>query len=240
MPTDASKTPYCFCVVGWHFLEDFYQKIYQLDAQKYIICHRDEAFVRQQAIFRRIAQDLIYCPNIGLDWGAYYQFNSLGLHRPYEFVIYLHDDLLIKDTGFAAELQRRFRETDLMVIGNGRNGKDTEFRFGKYKRHMFHQDEDDFLVRSVRGSFLAVRSAVFDVIENYPVYWRAKKMKHGNISLRNFAYLVSKHFGRQRIGYLEPESWLETQYLVELQRGEEEATLANVAAALEGGQLTQK
>jgi hypothetical protein len=92
---------------------------------------------------------------------------------------------------------------------------------------MFFHDDEDFIVRTVRGSFFAARPEIFAVIGNFPVYWRAKKMTHGNISLRNFGYLVTKHFGADSISYLEPESRLETKYLIELRRGEMENNFKN-------------
>jgi hypothetical protein len=212
---------FCFCILGWHFYGEFYEKIYQIAGDKYIICHRDQDyFAAHRALFEKIKNDLYFFENRGLEWGGYHQFNEMKLREKYDFVIYCHDDLVIKDATFVETLKEKFSDSRVKVIGNGKNGADWEFRFAKYKNRMFFQEADDFVVRTVRGSFLAVRAEIFSVIGNFPVYWRAPKMTHGNISLRNFGYLVTKHFGAASITYLEPESWLETKFLIELRRGE--------------------
>jgi hypothetical protein len=211
---------YCFCILGWHFYEDFYEKIYQLPGDKYIICHREkDYFADCNHLFEKIKANLYFCENRGLEWGGYHQFNEMNLYQNYDFVIYCHDDLVIKDFGVAQAIAEKFQEPKLKVIGNGKNGTDWEFRFGKYKDRMFFQDEDDFVVRTVRGSFFAARTEIFSVIENFPVYWHTKKMKNGNLSLRNFGYLVTKNFGIDSIDYLDRDNCLETRYLIELRRG---------------------
>lgn len=213
---------YCFCVLGWHFFEEFYERLYRIDGAKHVICHRErEYFAERPQFFEKVKHDLHFCANRGLEWGGYHQFVEKKMHAAYDFVIFCHDDIVIKDAGFVAELLEKFRDPQIKVIGNGRNGKDWEFRFGKYKDRMFFDDAEDFIVRTVRGSFFAARAEIFSVLDNFPVYWPAKTMKKGNISLRNFGYLVTKRFGRESITYLEPESWLETKYLIELQRGEQ-------------------
>jgi len=211
---------HCFCILGWHFPEEFYHKIYQAAGDKYIICHRErDYFANRQDLFEKLKDDLHFGENQGLEWGGYHQFNEMGLHHKYDFVIYCHDDLEIKDWGFVEAIQRRLRNPQIKVVGNGRNGSDWEFRFAKYKNRMSFADDDDFIVRTVRGSFFAARSEIFATLGNFPVYSRAKKMTHGNISLRNFAYLVTKHFGRESITYLEDQH-LETKYIIEYRRGE--------------------
>lgn len=213
---------YCFCILGWHFYEEFYEQLDRIAGDKYIICHRaHEYFAERPRLFEKLRAGLHFCPNRGLEWGGYHQFIEMKLHEPYEFVIFCHDDIVIKDARFVAALAEKFRDPEIKVIGNGRNGTDWEFRFEKYKGRMPFTDEDDFIVRTVRGSFFAARSEIFQTLGNFPVYWPAKTMKQGNLSLRNFGYLVTKNFGRESITYLAPESWLETKYLTELRRGEQ-------------------
>ncbi len=211
---------FCFCILGWYFMEEFYEKVYRIDADKYIISHRGKEFFNStNGLYQAIRKDLYFCENQGLEWGGYYQFNEMQFYKNYDFVIYCHDDLIIKNTSFVDAIKKKFLDPRIKVVGNGKNGKDWEFKFGKYKDRMMFEEDDDFVVRTVRGSFFAAKTEIFSVIGNFPVHWRAKTMKKGNISLRNFGYLVSKHFGRDSITYLEEQSWLETQYLVELRRG---------------------
>ena len=62
---------------------------------------------------------------------------------------------------------------------------------------MFFQENYNFLVRTVRGSFFAAKTEIFSRIENFPVRWNtAKNLKRANVSLRNFGYLITKHFAK--------------------------------------------
>lgn len=210
---------HCFCLLGWHFYEEFYENIYKAEGKKYIISHRPHEFLAGLPFYAKIQSDVFCCENRGLEWGGYQQFNAMKLYEPYDFVIYCHDDLIIKDTGFVNALRQKFTDPKVKVVGNGRNGSDWEFRYEKYKFRMPYAEADDFLVRTVRGSFFAARTEIFKTIENFPVQHRSKKMSGGNIALRSFGYLVSKHFGREAIAYLADEH-LETKYLVEMRRGE--------------------
>lgn len=222
---------YCFCVLGWHYFEEFYEALYRIPGDKFVISHRDPTFAAGSKAAGLIEGDLQLQPNRGLDFGGYHQFNEMIDLRLYDFVIYCHDDLAIKDTGFVDAIIERFRgDPRLMVIGNGYNGTDSEFRFGKYRRGMLGDEDDDFLVRTVRGSFFAARTEVFAKIGNFPVEWKASadRMRKGNVSLRNFAYQVTKTFGIDSISYLDKERWLETRYLIEFRRGE------RYGAAVEG------
>jgi hypothetical protein len=211
----------CVCVLGWHYQRDFYDRLYEIDVERHVISHRDEAYVAALSWYEMIRDDVEYAPNQGLDWGGYQQFNDRHDTSLYDAVIYCHDDLVIKAAGFVEAVAEALADDSVMVVGNGRNGVDTEFRFAKYRQVLRGEEPDDFLVRTVRGSFFAARPAVLERIGGLPVEWSAsaEKMKRGNISLRNFGYLVTKAFGRESITYLEPESWLETRYLIEMRRG---------------------
>jgi glycosyltransferase involved in cell wall biosynthesis len=226
---------YCFCIVGWHFFEDFYESVYKIKGDKYIISHRDRDFLLQEKaeLFEKVKNDVYFCPNRGLDWGGYHQFNEMNLHYNYDFVIYCHDDLAIKNPGFVEALKEKFQETGIKVIGNGNNGPDTEFCYAKYKDGMLFKDDDDFVIRSVRGSFFAARTEIFSKIGNFPAPWQAdnENLETGNIALRNFAYLVTKNFGIESIAYLDAENRLETRYLLEMRRGGDETLLRRMKEA---------
>ena len=224
----------CFCVLGWHYLDEFYDRLYEIPGEKYIISHREASFLAGRPLHEKIGGDLRVMPNVGLDWGGYHQFNELVDLSRYDVVIYCHDDLIIKDTAFTEAVREKLRDGAVKVVGNGNNGADSEFRYGKYRHVMRWPDDDDFVVRTVRGSFFAARTEIFARIGNFPVHWEAsgRNLKKGNISLRNFGYIVSKTYGIDAISYLEPESWLETRYLVELRRGVPVAEHARTGRAL--------
>ncbi len=210
---------HCFCLLGWHFYEDFYESLYRVEGKKYIISHRERAFVEPLPVWSQIQHDVFFTENRGLEWGGYHQFVAMKLYEPYDFVVFLHDDVVIKDVNFVAALRAKFFDPKIKVVGNGKNGSDWEFRFEKYRDRMAGEEADDFIVRTVRGSFFAARSGIFRTLGNFPVHWHSKKMTHGNISLRNFGYVITKNFGRDSIAYL-ADSHLETPYLVEMRRGE--------------------
>ncbi len=211
----------CFCVLGWHYLDEFYDRLYEIPIERHIISHRDASFLTGRPLRAKIAPDVHITPNVGLDWGGYYQFNELVDLSRYDAVIYCHDDLMIKDATFPEAVLEKLRDGAIKVVGNGNNGVDSEFRYGKYRHVMRWPDDDDFVVRTVRGSFFAARTEIFARTGNFPVHWKAsdRSMKKGNVSLRNFGYIISKTYGVDAISYLEPESWLETRYLVEMRRG---------------------
>jgi hypothetical protein len=129
---------------------------------------------------------------------------------------------VIKDPGFVEAIKDKLRNPDVQVVGNGNNGVDTEFVFAKYCHDIDASEDASFVVRTVRGSFFAARTGVFERIGRFPVEWKASaaQMKKGNVSLRNFGYRVTKAYGREAIEYLEPESWLETRFICEMRRGE--------------------
>lgn len=212
---------YCFCVVGWHYLEEFYEELYRIPGDKFIISHRAPPFAAGTKAAVLVENDIYPHPNVGLDFGGYHQFNERTDLAAFDFVIYCHDDLVIKDRNIVQRLVSKFRDPTVQVIGNGYNGSDSEFRYGKYKKHMIGDEDEDFLIRTVRGSFFAARPDVFREIGNFPVNWKAStvQMRKGNVSLRNFAYLVTKAFGIDSITYLDRGRWLETQYLIEFRRG---------------------
>jgi hypothetical protein len=228
-----SDMRFCFCVLGWHYPDEFYERLYDIPGDKFIISHRDEMFLAGRPLHRKLRNDLRVMPNVGLDWGGYHQFNELVDLARYDVVIYSHDDLLIKDTAFPQAIAAKLRDGSVKVVGNGCNGADSEFRYGKYRHVMRWDDDDDFVVRTVRGSFFAARTEIFERIGNFPVHWAAseRNLKKGNISLRNFGYIVTKTYGVEAISYLEPESWLETRYLIELRRG---VPVSGHARAIEG------
>mgnify|MGYP005725390171 CR=1 FL=1 len=212
---------HCFCVLGWYFYPDFYNQLYQIPGEKYIVSHRDQAFVEaQNGVFDMVKKDVIYGENKGLEWGGYHRFVDSGNHEKYDFVIFTHDDIVLKSPVFVEKFREMFQtDPKLKVIGNGKNGKDWEFKFGKYKDRMFFKDDDDFVVRTVRGSFFAARTDIFPVIGNFPVRWKTQTPKKGNISLRNFGYVISKNFGTESIAYLDDARWLDTEFVSEMVRG---------------------
>ncbi|MEN8183809.1 MAG: hypothetical protein ABFS46_14875, partial [Myxococcota bacterium] len=191
------KSRYCLCVVGWHFFEGFYDQIRQLSCDQYIVSHRDHGFLSQQRLFEAIHKDVLFLPNRGRDWGAYHQFNEAIGVRDYDFVIYCHDDLIIKDLSFFETVARMFQNPDIKVVSI-RGKRKTDFRFGRYRERMAFDDDDGFVVRTIAGSVFAASTDVFSTIGDLPDCWAAKTRKEGRASSRSFSYLVTKEFGIDR------------------------------------------
>jgi hypothetical protein len=217
---------YCFCILGWHFYEDFYETIYRIAGDKYIISHREKEFFAGRndlhGLFERLKPDLYFCENRGLEWGGYHQFIDMDLYPNYDFVIFCHDDLVIKDLSLVDAIKEKFRDPKIKVVGNT---KRADNRYDRYKDLMFFPDKDDFMFRTVRGSFLAARTDVFSVIGNFPVCWDSTRVRPGKSSLKNFGYLVTKNFGIDSIAYLDEDNVLDTKYLFEMSRGDFQETI---------------
>jgi hypothetical protein len=214
---------HCFCVLAWYFYEDFFESLWRLSGDKFLITHRSKEWLDANRLPPGVREEIRVYENVGLDWGAYHQFVASTDLSPYDFAIFIQDDVVIKDGRFAQRCAELLADPRVMVVGNGKNGTDWQFRYEKYRERMFWPDRDDFIVRTVRGSFFAVRTEVFKTIGNFPVYWHVTggpKQNKANISLRNFGYLITKHFGADAITYLDWDHYLDTPYLSELVRGE--------------------
>jgi hypothetical protein len=214
---------YCYCVLAWYFYEDFFESLGSLSGDRFIITHRSKGWLDANPLPSGIREQVRVFENVGLDWGAYHQFVAATDLTPYDFVIFIQDDVVIKDSRFPQRCADVFQDPGIKVIGNGKNGTDWEFRYEKYRDRMFWPDSDDLVVRTVRGSFFAVRTDVFQKVGNFPVYWDVTggpKQNKANISLRNFGYLITKHFGADAITYLDWDHYLDTPFLNELVRGE--------------------
>ncbi len=214
---------YCFCVLGWYFYPDFFEQLNRMPGDKYVVSHREPDYFKSSAIPAGVQERLRLFPNVGLDWGLYSQFKEGTDLSGYDFVIYVHDDVVLKDLNFPERIIELFADQKIKVVGNGKNGTDWQFPYAKYRKRMVGEEEDDFVVRTVRGSFFAARTDIFATIGNFPVYWKAQaglKQNKGNVSLRNFGYLITKHFGAESITYLDWDHYLDTPYLSELVRGQ--------------------
>jgi len=214
---------YCFCVLGWYFYEDFFESLFKLPGDKYVVSHRSQEWLDANPLPPGVREHLRVYENVGLDWGLYHQFKESTDLTSYDFVIYIQDDVIIKDPSFIARCAELLSQPGIKVVGNGKNGTDWQFRFEKYRDRMFWQEPDDYIVRTVRGSFFAARTDIFETIGNFPVYWKVTggpKQNKANISLRNFGYLITKHFGAEAITYLDWDHYLDTPYLSELVRGQ--------------------
>ena len=53
----------CFCVLGWHYLDDFYERLFESPLEKHIISHRDESYLVGRALRELVRNDLHVMPN---------------------------------------------------------------------------------------------------------------------------------------------------------------------------------
>lgn len=213
------------CVTGWHFPYDFYQSLSELEsADVFIVSHRKPQqlpdfvsgfFPKDQILFR---------PNIGYDWGCYQQFVESNLWRPYQTIIFMHDDLEVHNFGFIPRVNQLLQRH--AVVGNG-SGEGTVTRV-KVSHHPYAYAHSswkpglyEFEHRSVRGSFFAVRKDVLKEIRKFEVYWDPWKLSigFGNWSTKATCGKIQDAFGPEAFGYL-ADSFGESEFITEFIRGQ--------------------
>jgi hypothetical protein len=221
-----------FCITGWHFPTDFYQKIASLpEVDVYIISHRNRKDI-PEFILDLFPQDRILIrSNIGYDWGCYQQFIDSGHWQDYDLVFFMHDDIQIHDFGFVDKVI--LMSDEYKVIGNGR-GKGSVGHSSlrshpyAYAHSTWTPDSYDFDHPTVRGSFFAISSRDLLDLEGFEVYWDPFKIfiGFGNWSTKASCGKIADCFGNDSFGYLSNE-FGKSEYVTEFVRGEE------------GGALTQ-
>lgn len=207
------------CVVGWHLSHSIYSDIRQLRSLDHIFVasHRklDMRFKLQHSRIRFYEFE-----NVGYDWGAYQQWLNLNLWQPYEFVFFMHDDVIIKSLQLIHDCVRLFETRPVCVLGNGRNGggkQDWPRTHASYYNHSTWKPPDKFKHLTVRGSFFGVRTSLLKAIDGqFEVNWKPG-IKNANTSLVATCGKMAAHCDNE-FDYLSGQ-YMESQWLRELYRG---------------------
>lgn len=213
------------CVTGWHYPRDFYQALSELESVDiYIVSHRRADKIPTSISEHFSTKQILIRANIGYDWGCYQQFVRTELWRPYQNIIFMHDDLEIHNFKFIR------RVNDLLqiysAVGNGSGeGSVTHVDVAQhpyaYAHSSWKPDHYDFQHKTVRGSFFAVKKEVLEQIQNFEVYWDPWKIDidFGNWSTKATCGKIEGVFGSQAFGYLS-NTFGRSEYITEFIRGQ--------------------
>lgn len=211
------------CVAGWHYNKNFYAQLSELSrAEVFVISHRARNLV-PGCLFEHVdATHIFFEQNFGYDWGCYQQFLSKNIWREFEYICFMHDDIVIKDKGFLAPCIELLNEHG--VVGNGKhfdprrdcpNYLSESYAFSSWKpasRQCQHY--------AVRGSFFATTREALQRLRKFEVFWDPFHLtsRFGNWSTRATCGKWEQLYGEKCFGFLS-DKYCESEYLVELVRG---------------------
>ena len=211
------------CIAGWHYGSDFYACITNLsNAQIFVISHKqpDEFPASMHKYIQK--EQLFFEPNYGYDWGCYQQFLAMGLWRQFDYIFFMHDDLIINDHGFM-EACISLLNAGHSVIGNGRvaprdawpNILPHAYAHAAWKplsRKFYHD--------VVRGSFFATSRVALEKLGAFEVYWDPYHLSSGfgNWSTRASCAKWENYCGENCFQFLS-ENYCKSDYIVESVRG---------------------
>src|SRR6185369_11583416 len=74
--------------------------------------------------------EIQFFPNEGYDWGAYSQAVSFLKDKllEYDYVYFMHDDLIIKDLTFPLAFEKKLEDENLLILGNSINSINSPFK----------------------------------------------------------------------------------------------------------------
>jgi hypothetical protein len=231
----------CVCLAGWYFQQELLDALCSTTGiQLYIISHQPPQAV-QKGIFQTLPENhLFFERNIGYDWGAYQQFTAKDIWKNFETVFFMHDDLTLLDTAiFSICHDTIHTHNGAVVIGNGRNSSKRDWphtHIQSYAHSLWKPPAWSFEHDTVRGSFFALSSSVLEQIQHFEVLWDRKKLYGvgaGNHSLRATCGKIQSILGGEPFNFLS-ETYRQSSYLIELERGQESLSRKQVSLAWKG------
>lgn len=100
------------CIIGWHYLEDFYQKIKPIKDDVFIVAHRENDLLKD---FNHKVID-----NVGLDFGAY-DWYIKNVWDGKSNVLFLHDDIYIKNLNTISNILKECEHFEQTTIWNNKD-----------------------------------------------------------------------------------------------------------------------
>ncbi|MCB9422440.1 MAG: hypothetical protein H6667_21735 [Ardenticatenaceae bacterium] len=217
------KKNVCLCVAGWHFHEPVYKLLSEaVTADVFAVVHK----IREGTpIFLRefiTEEHILFRDNIGYDWGCYQQFIAERLWLDYEYVFFMHDDLVIKSLEFLPHTVEMLNEGN-RVVGNGRNSPHRSWpqtHLFCYGHSTWQPPDRQFQHDTVRGSFLAMKTKTLADIDHFEIFWDPYHLniRFGNHSLIATCGKIQSIFGDNAFGFLS-ENYLDSEYITEVARG---------------------
>jgi hypothetical protein len=221
-----SEPVVAICVVGWHYPDQFYEQLSKLAGVAiFVVSHRPAADV-PPALYRYLpASCFSFEANIGYDWGCYQQFLDRGEWRKFDYIFFIHDDVIIKDSGFVAQCVAML-DQGYSVVGNGRvapQPTDWPRLYPAAYAIAEHKPKRDFKHDGVRGSFFATTRAALEELGTFDVFWDPLRLTSGfgNWSARVSCAKFQAVCGEKCYAFLS-ETYCVSDYLYEFVRGGDE------------------
>ncbi len=221
-------------IAGYYYGTEFYNKIVEINkAHKNvsvtIISHKVRAQIPQEIISLIEYQELELQieNNEGWDWGAFCQFaKELDTkNSDFEYVLFMHDDIFIKDAGFIDKLLC-LASDGYIAIGNSKPRRYIDDYDKKFTNEYVEllskglKPTKNFPV--FRGSFVFLsRELVLNVLANYE-YKKLGPIENANISLRQVASLLNLNTDKQNLYNYLGESYLDSDFIAEFERGKKQ------------------
>lgn len=217
----AEKT-IAICITGWHFPQDFYRKISQLSqADIFVIAHKPQEEAPAYLFHYLDQNNLYFEPNLGYDWGCYQQFLDKNFWRTYEYLFFIHDDVLIKNLGFI-EQAITLLNSGASVVGNGRPGPKQPWPRLSAESYAYAswKPAGNFQHDVVRGSFFATTRKALEQLGHFEVFWDRFHLSSGfgNLSLKASCGKWEHYCGATCFQFLS-EEYCTSEFLDEHVRG---------------------
>jgi hypothetical protein len=219
----SSEPSVAICVVGWHYPEHFYAQLSQFsDAEIFVLSHRSSAAV-PASVYRHIQPSRFsFELNLGYDWGCYQQFLQKGEWVKFDYIFFVHDDVIIKSPRFVNRCIELL-DAGYSVIGNGRVAPPDQWP--KIMPHVYahasFKPPRNFKHDVVRGSFFATTRRALEKLAAFEVFWDPLHLTSGfgNWSTRATCAKWQHLCGENCFHFLS-EEYCESEYLHEFVRGE--------------------
>lgn len=210
------------CIAGWHYNEEFYAQISQLPvAGIFVVSHRPPNLIPPYLYSYISPKQIFFEHNFGYDWGCYQQFLARKTWRNFETIFFMHDDLVIKDNSFTDRCIELLQ--DYAVVGNGRVSEKRDYPDTypeSYAHSSWKPPSRSFQHSAVRGSFFSTTREALQRLGKFEVFWDPLRLTSGfgNWSTRASCGKWEYILGENCFGFL-AESYRESEYLLELERG---------------------
>lgn len=219
------------CVAGWHFNEEFYYRVSRLpQAEVFVVSHRPPEAVPPYVFDHIPSGNIFFESNLGYDWGSYQQFLEKRLWCPFDYIFFMHDDVVIKDERLVSQCIELLKLYS--VVGNGRALLQKE-RAGKHSQSYAHSSwkppTRDFRHDVLRGSFFSTTRQALEQLGKFEVFWDRLHLSSGfgNWSTRASCARWEYAIEEDCFGFLS-ETYCESDFLKELVRGGNEAGINHI------------
>jgi hypothetical protein len=227
----------CVCIVGWHYYPELFAQLTTLPGlDLFIVSHRQPEEIPTWASSYLSPEHIFSEPNRGYDWGAYQQFIEKGLYKDYEFVFFMHDDVILLDSSLFEVCRSIIAERNGdCVVGNAPPSAKRDWprtHIHCYAHSAWKPSSWQFCHDTVRGSFLATSTSALDKICRFEVLWDRRGslgVGAGNWSLRATSGRSQDILGARAFAFL-GETYLSSPYLRELERGQVDFKRSNPSA----------